>query len=612
MSSSRYSGRYSRASARPDTPSCATLTVWPSFSSSMRSALAASLLSSITRTRRGVEDGRSGRATALAGPSCAGSRTMNSLPRSAPALRASTVPPCRRTSRCTSVSPMPRPPCGRCTACWPCLKRSKAEPSSSGAARLDGTAVQAHQPLHQREPDAEAALRPLHRLLALLEKIESGTQQLRVHAHAVVLHADHGFITLAQGADGDLAALGGIARRVVQQLVHDLCEARLVREDGQRLVRQLDRETVAARLDPLHRALYGPAHHGSHVERLPVERDRGVRDARDVEQVVDQAGDLRGLAMKHFAHPLLIGVGGLLEREQVERIVDRRERIAQLVREHCEELARAALGLLQPFGPLAVGDVADHVRVAHQHPLVVVEGAHDQVGPEGGAVLAQPRALDLEAPVLPRHGELLLREPLVDRRLRIEHREVAPGDFLRRVAGDALRAAVPARDASVGVEHENRVVLVALDEDAEALLALAEGFLLSAALGQVARALRESAQRPALVVQRRDHHVGPEPAAVLAYAPAFVLEPAALLRHLQLALRAAALDRLRRIEHGEVPTQDLGLGIAILFLGAAVPRHDVARAVEQANGVVLHAVHELPVRIREFERVAALDIAHAD
>src|SRR6185369_1318860 len=81
---------------------------------------------------------------------------------------------------------------------------------------------------------------------------------------------------------------------------------------------------------------------------------------------------------------------------------------------------------------------------------------------------------------------------------------------------------------------------------------------------------------------------------------------------LQLALGRAALDRLRRIEHGEVLADDLRGAVAFQLFGAAVPRHDVARAVEQVDGIVLHAEHQLPVRIGKAERIAALDIAHAD
>ncbi len=39
-----------------------------------------------------------------------GRRTVNSLPRPAPSLRASTLPPCISTNRRTRVSPIPNPP----------------------------------------------------------------------------------------------------------------------------------------------------------------------------------------------------------------------------------------------------------------------------------------------------------------------------------------------------------------------------------------------------------------------------------------------------------------------------------------------------------------------
>src|SRR6185295_11501130 len=51
---------------------------------------------------------------------------------------------------------------------------------------------------------------------------------------------------------------------------------------------------------------------------------------------------------------------------------------------------------------------------------------------------------------------------------------------------------------------------------------LAQRLLRLAALGHVARHLGEAAQRPRWRAQRRDHHVGPEAAAVLADAPALV------------------------------------------------------------------------------------------
>jgi hypothetical protein len=91
-----------------------------------------------------------------------------------------------------------------------------------------------------------------------------------------------------------------------------------------------------------------------------------------------------------------------------------------------------------------------------------------------------------------------------------------------------------------------------------------------------------------------------------------VLEPAGLPRHLQLLLRPAPLDRFGRIEHRKMLAENLRRGIARQPLGAAVPRDDVTFAVEQVDGVVLDALHELPVRVGEAQRMGRFFIAHAE
>ncbi len=63
---------------------------------------------------------------------------------------------------------------------------------------------------------------------------------------------------------------------------------------------------------------------------------------------------------------------------------------------------------------------------------------------------------------------------------------MAPEDLRRGIPFDALRAGVPARDAAVGVEHEDRAVLQAVEEQAEALLSMSEPFLGTLSLGDVA------------------------------------------------------------------------------------------------------------------------------
>ena len=175
--------------------------------------------------------------------------------------------------------------------------------------------MQPDQPLHQGEPHAEPPLRAVQRLLALLEEIERRTQQVRVHADAIVLHRDEHLAILAARAHGHLSAFVSVLGRVVQQVLHHLRQARLIGQHRERLtLGEVDGQRVAAGLHPLQRAVHRRAHHPAHIERLPVERNGGARDARYVEEIVDQARHLAGLARKHLAHPLLRGIRGRLER----------------------------------------------------------------------------------------------------------------------------------------------------------------------------------------------------------------------------------------------------------------------------------------------------------
>src|SRR6185436_17840473 len=89
------------------------------------------------------------------------------------------------------------------------------------------------------------------------------------------------------------------------------------------------------------------------------------------------------------------------------------------------------------------------------------------VGPEPGAVLAQPPALVLDAALALGDLELALALAGAHVLLGIEGREVAPDDLRRAVALDALRAQVPGRDVPARVEHEDRVLAHALDQATE-------------------------------------------------------------------------------------------------------------------------------------------------
>ena len=69
--------------------------------------------------------------------------------------------------------------------------------------------------------------------------------------------------------------------------------------------------------------------------------------------------------------------------------------------------------------------------------------------------------------------------------------------------------------------------------------ACSRAFCVSLALGDVARDLGEADERAGFVADRIDHDTGPEPRAVLAHAPAFLLEPPFAPRGVERVLRLA-------------------------------------------------------------------------
>src|SRR5690349_19158519 len=111
---------------------------------------------------------------------------------------------------------------------------------------------------------------------------------------------------------------------------------------------------------------------------------------------------------------------------------------------------------------------------AAQLALRVEQRGDNHVGPEARAILAHAPALDLEAADARGFLDLAVGPAGGDRFGRVEDREVLADDVVGGISLDALRAGVPGRDAAVGIEQEDGVVLHALDQHAEALFARAQ------------------------------------------------------------------------------------------------------------------------------------------
>ena len=278
-------------------------------------------------------------------------------------------------------------------------------------------------------------------------------------------------------------------------------------------------------------------------------------------------------------------------RHHVDGAADGRQRVAQLVRKHRDEFRHLLRRLLERLDVPAVREVLRDLGEAVEALLAVVERGDDHARPEALAALAQAPALRFGAAGAPRRRELFPwhRRAIL---LRVEAREMLAQDLAARVPGDALGAGVPAGDAAVHVQHVDRVVGHALHQQPEALLALAQRFLVRPPPGEVAGDLGKAQELTVGVAQRGDHDIRPEPRAVLAQAPSLVLEAALHARDAELVRRPAPRHVLGRIERAEVLAVDLLAAVALQPLRAEVPRHDAPLAVEHEHRVVLRLLDQ--------------------
>ena len=242
--------------------------------------------------------------------------------------------------------------------------------------------MQEHDLAHQREPDAEAALLAIGRMVGLGEEIEHLRQHVRVDADAGVGDADDrltGAVAVVPGPvdrELDPPAVAGVLDRVGEQVADHLGEPDRVADGDQRTVGQHALEPLpplgGERPGGLQRA---PDDVGE-VDPLGAQRDLAARDARDVEEIVDEPDEVADLPAEHVERRREQRLGRRRELHELHRVRDRRERVAQLVRERRQELVLAPVGLAQRLlAADALGEVdadadaaADAVRFVEERP----------------------------------------------------------------------------------------------------------------------------------------------------------------------------------------------------------------------------------------------------
>ncbi len=196
-------------------------------------------------------------------------------------------------------------------------------------------------------------------------------------------------------------------------------------------------------------------------------------------------------------HPARIDVA---EPEQLGRGADRRERIAQLVREHRQEFILAAVGLHQLFfNQLAVGDVAEERRNA-----AVLGRIGAQIDPDAAAI-GKLAALFGAARLAAGHHALVHAPGLALEHGREHGPMIAADDLVARDGADAQAFGVHVLHHPVAVEQ--REAFGDIGEDLAAPVALlAQHRMRTRRAGRGPGALGHVTRQPDVVFGPRARH----------------------------------------------------------------------------------------------------------
>ncbi len=153
---------------------------------------------------------------------------------------------------------------------------------------------------------------------------------------------------------------------------------------------------MVARLDQRADRLDRGVQRGTQLDQVVAQRDGAAREARDIEQIVDQPGQVIELAGDDVARLEAVLARGRAVHQQIGGAAHRRQRVAQFVHQHREEIVLAALFLAQHLlGTLLLRDVLAHADHAVELAAGVVdrEGARAHVA--GLAVGVDQRELEV-------------------------------------------------------------------------------------------------------------------------------------------------------------------------------------------------------------------------
>ena len=225
--------------------------------------------------------------------------------------------------------------------------------------------------------------------LDLAEHLEDACQVLLGDADPGVLHRDDDARRRRATAVSTIRPLAGVYFAELISRLENTCASRVRSpSSGQPLVRQAQRRARARKRRSAAARSRRPARSPC-ARSMPLHPQRQLAPGqpRDVEQVVEQPRHLLGLPADDAVAPGDLGIARLEMAQHVDGVADRRQRIAQLVRQGGDEVVLLLVGDAQDLlGLLALADVHDDAEGPHRPALLVVFGLAAVADPDVAAV----------------------------------------------------------------------------------------------------------------------------------------------------------------------------------------------------------------------------------
>ena len=195
----------------------------------------------------------------------------------------------------------------------------------AGTLRVDAAPVQLDQVLDERQPQAEAAVRPRARAIRLRETLEDEGKHVGSDARSCVADDYLDVRVDALQVNLNSSALRGELHGVHQEVPYDLLKAARVSRDGRRSRVEHALQSNGLGLGRGPDRIKGSLDDGREIDRANVETHLARDNPRDIEEVVDELHLRVGVPHDRVERPLRLLVADLPGLQQPRPAVDRVE-----------------------------------------------------------------------------------------------------------------------------------------------------------------------------------------------------------------------------------------------------------------------------------------------